>query len=77
VSLRATASAVKASTQGPTCSFVNLFASLDVDDTEWLREQLESDATSTWISSVLRAEGHKVSEFTVRRHRKALCSCES
>ena len=75
MSLRDTATTVQATRQGPPCSFVALYEQLDDGDTQWLTEQLESSATSTWIASVLKAEGHQFSEFTVRRHRKGLCSC--
>lgn len=36
-----------------------------------------SDVPSTVIAKVLRGRGHKISDFTLNRHRRGSCNCAS
>lgn len=57
------------------CGIARIMDRLTPTDLEWLQEQLLSEHTASWIGDVLRADGHDVSDLTVRRHRTGKCSC--
>lgn len=77
VSLSEAANAVDSKQPGPKCGVHTLRATLSPADRKvldaWL--PLNSGKQSTWISTVLRADGHSTSEFVIARHRRGKCSC--
>lgn len=78
MSLRETASTIRQKPTGFPCGVTKLAAKLSDDDRTWLDEQLRNDdVTASWISSVLRADGHELSQAIVSRHKRGSCRCES
>lgn len=77
MSLSEAAQAVDSKQPGPKCGVHTLRESLSPADRlvldGWL--PLESGKQSTWIATVLRADGHSTSEFVIQRHRRGKCSC--
>lgn len=61
---------------GPKCGVAKVRIVLVPADQTALDAALADDATShSAISRALFSEGHRVSEFTVGRHRMGKCSC--
>lgn len=71
------AEAIDKAKPGPRCGIYQIRQTVSPSDNAWLDENLSPDSgrTSTWISEVLKADGHDISEFTVQRHRRRKCSC--
>lgn len=62
-----------------TCGYAQLLSTLDPKDAEDLEHYMSQSAKevpSTWIYEELHADGHKLGETQVRRHRKGDCSCQ-
>jgi hypothetical protein len=60
---------------GPACAVSRL--NLDAADRADLDELLaDVDVQSTAIGEALRARGHRVSDFSVRWHRRGSCACD-
>jgi len=60
----------------PKCGVFTLRKILSTADLALFNEWLsDPNRTSTWISEVLRADGHNTSDFTIQRHRRGKCSC--
>lgn len=78
VTLRVAAESVEPTSKpGPKCGIHILRMKLDTDDNNWLDDVLPSTSgkKSSWISDVLKSDGHDVSEFIIQRHRRGKCSC--
>jgi hypothetical protein len=75
VSLSEAAIAVDSKQPGPKCGVYALRQKLSPEDLKVFNAWLHGDRTSTWISEVLRTDGHTTSEFTIARHRRLKCSC--
>lgn len=76
--LRETAQTIPQKRSGFSCGIEKALYRLEDDDREWLIQQLENDeVTAQWISDVLRAEKHDVSQGVVARHRSGRCRCGS
>ena len=66
---------VNQSKPGPRCGFGAILKALGPDDSAFFELMVTQGKTGTYIAEVFRADGHDVSEFTVRRHMKRSCSC--
>jgi hypothetical protein len=75
VSLSEAAQAVDSKQPGPKCGVYALRQKLSPEDLKVFDAWLHGDRTSTWISEVLKADGHTTSDFTIARHRRGKCSC--
>lgn len=74
--LRETANTIPQKRPGFSCGIEKALYKLEGDDHAWLVQQLANeDVTAQWISDVLRAEGHDVSQGVVARHRSGRCRC--
>lgn len=74
--LRETANTIPQKRPGFSCGIEKALYKLQGDDHTWLVQQLANeDVTAQWISDVLRAEGHDVSQNVVARHRSGRCRC--
>ena len=74
--LRETATTIPTKKPGYACAIDTLKSTLDTDDLAWLQEHLENPAVKhQYIADVLSAEGHKISQGVVGRHRTRRCSC--
>ena len=68
--------AAQTSPKGPPCSMAAIIAALDTADLAALNHALNNPgATSAAITRALQMEGHKVTVFTLNRHRKGGCAC--
>ena len=62
--------------RGPRCGFSFVIDALPPDDLAVLDTVMADPlVTSIRIAEVLEAEGHRISSFTVNRHRRGRCSC--
>jgi len=76
--LRETAQTIQPKRSGFSCGIEKALYRLDAEDGEWLIQQLANEeVTAQWISDVLRAEKHDVSQSVVARHRSGRCRCGS
>ena len=75
--LRETAKTVPKGKTGYECGVTVLLRKLDTEDAEWLTEQLDNYAQLSWISTILKDEGHDVTAGILGRHRGGKCRCES
>jgi hypothetical protein len=75
VSLREAASKIAPKTPGPACGFGKILDQLSQDDRAWIDEQFSLGRTFVYVADVLTADGRKVSDFMVARHRKGRCNC--
>lgn len=57
------------------CGVARAVAKLNADDSAALLAVLATERPSTQIEQALAAIGHKVSAYTLNRHRQAKCSC--
>lgn len=63
---------------GPDCGMWTVLVALDDADADAVRATLvRTDVTSSGIARILRSFDHVISEGTVNRHRKGLCSCKA
>lgn len=62
---------------GPQCSFVGLHTDLSKADRADLDAMMANEQRypATKIGEALRKRGLKVSDETVRRHRRGICAC--
>lgn len=75
MSLRSALEASTAHRKGPRCSVANLLDTLDDDDRQALLDAFASDLQHAQITRALKAEGHRVGDQTIARHRGGECSC--
>ena len=69
---------VKNSAPGPKCGIYKVRKKLKkADDAALLAAIADEGITSMAISTVLKRNGHSVSHYTITRHRRGECSCES
>lgn len=61
--------------RGPRCSIAEMLDELNGDDATAVREALAGKVGASDLSSILRANGHRIMPQTIRRHRRDLCSC--
>lgn len=73
----ADALAAPISNRRPRCAVAVALEALSPEDADTLTEALASDLPSSGISRALRALGHPVPDFTLNRHRRKGCACES
>ena len=72
----ADALAQEATLPGPKCGIHTALQALSEEDRGTLMAALENrDVTGAAISRALATIGHKMTAFTVNRHRKGDCSC--
>lgn len=62
--------------KGPKCSVRLLVDSLESEDAADLVAALDDHAVmSSHIAKALKARGHSMSDHTISRHRRKVCSC--
>lgn len=75
MSLRIAAEKVDSRQPAPKCHVAILRLQLDDLDRKFLDDLLKSSRTNVYISEVVGADNHTLSEFSIGRHRKGRCSC--
>jgi hypothetical protein len=74
--LRNAAEKVDARQPAPKCHVAILRLQLDDLDRKFLDDLLkDTSRTNVYISEVVAADDHSLSEFSIGRHRKGRCSC--
>ena len=66
---------VDARVPGPKCGVALMRLQLDDADRKFFNDLLKYTRTSVYVSEVLAADGKRLSDFSISRHRKRKCSC--
>jgi len=75
MSLRNAAKTIDQKIPGPKCGVGKILLELDPDDIAYFDEMVTEGRSATYMSDVLKEDGHTVSHYTVRRHTAGRCSC--
>lgn len=75
MTLNRAAERVEALKPGPKCGFGKILRTLTADDLAYFDTMVSEGRPGSFIGSVFREDGHKVSDHTVRRHMNRQCGC--
>lgn len=73
--LKAAASKINEKIPGPQCGLGKVLTTLNEDDLRFYNQMVADGAAGTYIAAVFREDGHRLSEYTVRRHIGGKCAC--